>query len=169
MAVRSIDTDADGLEALVKAPHLEELFLEPVALDERSLAAIAALKELKKLGLHSGGIVTDAALAKLARVQQITELSLDGSGMNDDGLRQLANLHALEILSLPDSMITGAGMAALTKLKQLKNLYLSNSPFNDEGGEALRGLPALEWLDLRKRKSPTARSRRSEHWRACAR
>ena len=152
LTIRGIGTAADGLEAFAKAAHLQELHLDQVVLNDRALAAIGEMKELRKLELGGKGIVSDAVLAKLAGLPQITELSFSGSGMTDDALRQLANLRDLEILRLPDSKITGTGLAAFDNLKHLKDITLANSPFDDDGAEALRGLPTIEWLNLAKTK-----------------
>ncbi|HEY4313096.1 MAG TPA: M56 family metallopeptidase [Pirellulales bacterium] len=150
LRIYGLGMSVDGVDALVKAPSLQELYLDSVELHEQTLTALKRLKDLRKLGLGSVGVVGDAALQKLVAFEQLTQVSLTGSGLSDDGLAKFANLHALEILNLPDSKITGTGLAGLANLKQLRTLTLSDSPFNDEGFQLLRRLPTLEWLYLGK-------------------
>jgi beta-lactamase regulating signal transducer with metallopeptidase domain/Leucine-rich repeat (LRR) protein len=150
LRIYGLEMNVDGVEALVKAPSIQELYLDSVKLNEQTLAALGRLKDLRKLGLGSVGVVGDAALQKLVAFEQLTQVSLTGSGLSDDGLAQFASLHALEILNLPDSKITGTGLGGLANLKQLRTLTLSDSPFNDQGCQLLRRLPALEWLHLGK-------------------
>ncbi|HEY2838573.1 MAG TPA: M56 family metallopeptidase [Pirellulales bacterium] len=144
--------DAQGIDAFSKAAELQELYLDRFEYSERSLAAIARLKKLQKLGLGGVGPVSDAVLQQLANFEQLTQLTIVESGLDDNGLARLANLSALEILNLPDSKITGAGLASLGNLKKLKTLTLSNSPFDDEGSKNLRELPSVEFLYLNKTK-----------------
>jgi Leucine-rich repeat (LRR) protein len=122
-------TSGGSLEALAKASHLEELFLDPVTLSDRSLSAIGRMKDLRNLGLGSEGIVTAEVLAKLAAIPQLTQLALSG-----------------------DSQLTGTDLAALANLKQLKALTLADTPFGDDESEVLRSMPGLEELNLDKTK-----------------
>lgn len=147
----NVFVEAEGIEALTKNAELRELRLN-IEFNERSLAALAGLKQLRKLGLQGEGAVDDAALQQLAKLQPLTELSIAASGIDDRGLALFESLTALEKLVLPKSRIHGAGLASLDKLTKLKTLTIANSPFNDDGAKLLVRLPAIEWLDLSKTK-----------------
>ncbi len=56
---------------------------------------------------------SNAALAHLKEVSSLRHLSLDGTGITDDGLASLHGLSELETLSLKDTAVTDDGVDTL--------------------------------------------------------
>jgi len=126
-------------------------------------------------GLDAHGWLTDGALGRLARVDQLTELVFDGTRrVTDAGLRHLAALPQLESLDLSDhpggtitdrgleclrhlpglrrfkmcwqAGVTDAGIAHLAGAEALEEVNLLGTPTGDGALAALRGKPALALL-----------------------
>ena len=65
--------------------------------------------------------------------------------INDDGLKSLAGLEKLQVLSLEDTAISDAGLKHLYGLKQLKELTLRLTKVSAEGITELKAaLPKLK-------------------------
>jgi Leucine-rich repeat (LRR) protein/beta-lactamase regulating signal transducer with metallopeptidase domain/tetratricopeptide (TPR) repeat protein len=91
---------------------------------------------------------TDADLAALKDVQQITRLDLSDSNVTDAGLARLEEMAGLQDLYLTRCLVTDAGVAHLKPLKNLRWLSLIETHVTDAGLTELTGLPALMSLDL---------------------
>ncbi len=136
-----------------------ELFPNVVSLnlsgcEEITDAGLAHLKELTQLtdlNLVWCHLITDAGLAHLARLTQLTSLNLFGCALiTDAGLAHLARLTQLTDLNLVwCHLITDAGLAHLAGLAQLTSLNLSDCALITDAGLAhLAGLAQLTYLDL---------------------
>lgn len=68
--------------------------------------------------------VTDAGLAPLAALKNVSALHLERSSVTDAGLAHLAALVNLQYLNLYGTGITDAGLAHVKGLKHLRRLYL---------------------------------------------
>ena len=77
--------------------------------------------------LHlEGTSITGAGLIAFAKMQELEELYLDETRIDDEGLARLRGLKKLRHLSLLDCLsVTEAGLAHLTSLDNLKCLVLS--------------------------------------------
>ena len=84
--------------------------------------------------------IDDAALERIASTG-VTELSLEGSRVTDEGLRHLARMPQLESLNLTGCSITDAGLRVLRDLPNLERLMLMRTPTGDSAIAALRGKP----------------------------
>jgi len=82
--------------------------------------------------------VTDAGLAKIAAMKNLTELHLENTGISDAGLDHLKGLAALEYLNLYGTKVTDAGLPKLAGLAKLHALYLWQSGVTKAGVTALR-------------------------------
>ena len=89
--------------------------------DLAKLAPIAA--NLRWLDL-AGTAVTDAGLAPLSAMPNLTRLHLERTAVTDDALPNLAKLSNLEYLNLYATDVSDDGLEALQKLPKLKHLYL---------------------------------------------
>jgi hypothetical protein len=87
----------------------------------------AVMREQGITGLNAGGPMTDAVLARLPELEQLTVLRLGGS-----------------------RRITDAGLQHLARMPQLVELELSDyhSPITDRGLEVLRHLPGLRRFQM---------------------
>lgn len=83
--------------------------------------------------------VTDAGLAKVAKMTQLKELRLDNTGISDAGLDHLKGLSSLEYLNVYGSKVTDAGIQKLAGLSNLKSLYVWQTGVTKAGVAQLRG------------------------------
>jgi uncharacterized membrane protein/YHS domain-containing protein len=72
----------------------------------------------------AGTAVTDAGLAKLSALPNLTRLHLERTAITDAALPGLAGLPNLEYLNLYATAVTDAGLEPLQKMPKLKQLYL---------------------------------------------
>jgi hypothetical protein len=82
--------------------------------------------------------VTDAGLAAVAAMKNLTELHLEGTAVSDAGLDHLKGLAALEYLNLYNTKVTDAGLTKIAGLSKLKSLYLWQSGVTKAGVTALK-------------------------------
>ena len=85
------------------------------------------MKERGITGLNAGGLMTDAAMARLARLNHVTRVSLGGSKrLTDDGLRHLAHMPQLEKLDIGgwEMQITDRGLEVLRHLPALREFQM---------------------------------------------
>jgi len=82
--------------------------------------------------------VTDAGLAGLAGMKNLTELHLENTGIGDAGLDHVKGLTGLEYLNLYGTKVTDTGLAKLNGLTKLKSLYLWQSTVTKNGVAALK-------------------------------
>ncbi len=114
---------------------------------------IGVMKERRIPRLTANGMMTDAALAKIAKLDFVTSLDLGGSReLSDDGLLQLAQMPQLQRLNLseyPGGKLTDRGMEVLRHLPALREFEMTwQSGITDQGGSNLRFCDQLEIVDL---------------------
>ena len=114
------------------------------------LLAVANERGIRGINAHHQ--VTDAVLARIATLQQVTRLDLDGcDGLTDEGLAHLANMPQLEELNLSGwgSQYTDAGLAVLSHLKKLRRFNMAwGRRITDAGIAHLRHCDELEAVEL---------------------
>lgn len=89
--------------------------------------------------------ISDAALAQVAKLENLQKLHLEQTKITDAGLKQLKNLPNLEYLNLYGTLVTDAGLAELTSLKNLKTVYLWQTKVTDQGVANLKkAMPKLD-------------------------
>jgi Leucine-rich repeat (LRR) protein len=120
---------------------------------------------LEGLDLSSAG-VTDAGLAQIKQLRQLTRLKLAAYGhpelnweffqdphperLSDKGLEHVGTMTNLKELSVSGSGITDAGLAYLDRLEKLEDLGLGFLPnVKGPGLEHLKGLTGLKRLNLK--------------------
>jgi hypothetical protein len=123
--------------------------LSPAEWDEM----IAVMKERRITALDAGGLMNDAAMARLAELDHVTSLSLKGSReLSDDGLLLLARMPHLESLDLteyPGGKLTDRGLSVLRHLPNLKNFAMAwQAGITDAGVANLRHCDQLEAVNL---------------------
>ena len=123
------------------------------------LVCLAKLKRLRWLqGINS---VTDAGLGKLAGLTNMERFSFAATGLTDNGLKYLANMKNLDLLSISNKypekvsgaggrILTDEGLHCLEGLKMLVNLQIdSDNNFSAAAVQRLRrGLPNLYALNI---------------------
>jgi hypothetical protein len=123
------------------------------------LVCLAKLKRLRWLqGINN---VTDAGLGKLDGLTNMERFSFTATGLTDDGLKSLANMKNLDLLSIRNKypekvsgaggrILTDEGLSYLEGLKMLVNLQIdSDNNFSAAAVQRLRsGLPNLYFMNI---------------------
>ena len=146
---------------------LEELDLSNTEVDNESMAALAGLKNLRRLDLM-GTWVRRPGLRRLYGLRQLSvRVTLDSNDLEDidgsipiialkvgsrrvtnDALYHLTLYPMLEELDLHGTNIDDAGMENLAELTALKKLDLSHTRVTDAGLRHLAGLKQLREINL---------------------
>ncbi len=88
--------------------------------------------------------VTDAGLAAVGAMPNLSRLHLEHTGVTDAGLDHLKNLQKLEYLNLYNTKISDAGIQKLAGLKNLKKVFLWQTQVTPEGAKKLEAaIPGL--------------------------
>ena len=143
-----------------RAGKLQAVRLLLDEVNDDSLELASGLPRLRQLRLRGTSKLSDEAVAPLARLTALVDLTLPAENLTDAGLAHLAPLTRLEYLNLPGSKITGTGLSAF-QCKSLRQLNLSGSLFNDAGCRNLRQFPALKRSACSRRSLPTRDSNQS--------
>jgi hypothetical protein len=110
------------------------------------------IKESGITSLNAGGQMTDAALKRLSKLDQISRLNLEGClRVSDDGLSNLADMPQLEELNLSGwhSPITDRGLQVLRHLTELKKFQMCwPQRITDSGVANLTFCEELQSVDL---------------------
>lgn len=114
---------------------------------------IGVMKERRIPDLDANGFMTDDALARIARLDFVTSLSLGGSReLTDVGLLHLALMPQLEHLDLneyPGGKLTDGGLEFLRHLPNLRKFEMAwQSGITDHGVANLRHCDRLEEVNL---------------------
>lgn len=146
---RTVDGDVPELSfsqqaELVREGQGDQIRLDQTRVDDEDLRALDGLEEkLRRINL-SHSEITDAGLARIARLPKLIQLRLASDKITDAGLAVLADLKELRHLHLIDAPITDAGLAQLQALKDLESLYLDGTRASDEGKKRLvEALPGV--------------------------
>ncbi len=139
----------DGVKALAACKSLKVLALDDLTfVGTDGLAALAGLQDLEELYV-AGTIVDDDSCRVIAGFPRLKKLRLARNQVSDVALETLSACSHLEELDLSeDSLITNAGMAHVAKLRELKKLNLWRVQISDEGALMLAPLTKLVWLNL---------------------
>ncbi len=89
--------------------------------------------------------VTDAGLAHVAGMKNLTRLHLENTKVSDAGLEHLKALPNLEYLNLYGTQVTDAGIQKLAGLKNLKKLFVWQTKVTDGGAQKLAAaIPGID-------------------------
>jgi len=133
-----------GLKRLGPLKNLKVLRLGGSSIDDDSLGVLGQFGSLESLTIDEAA-VTDAGLARLARLP-LQELNLSRCyGVTDGGFQDIKRLAALRQLSLRGIPLSGTGLAQLGGMGKLAVLRLNETGVDDD---ALRRLAALNLKNL---------------------
>ena len=90
--------------------------------------------------------LSDSALAHVASLRSLKNLTLSQNRFSDDGLRHISNLTRLETLSLEGTKITASGIDEIATLGRLKSLIFPDIPIDDGVLKSISNLRSLEHL-----------------------
>ena len=115
------------------------------------------LKQIAWLKLGNT-MITDAALATILQMPNLTKLYLNDTPISDNGLTNLNQLEQLQYLNLVGTKVTTQGLTPLSKMKNLKEIYLFNTAITNEDSAALKSLFPNVLIDWGNYQVPTLAS-----------
>jgi len=138
------EQESIDLKHLGNLHRVEELNLaQLIGIRDADLERIDELTSMKRLNLDrsrisefgrlDAGLLTDATLARIGRLDQLIELNLGNHRISDAGLKSLEGLDRLENLELTETDISDIGLESLKNLKGLKSLDLSGTKVTASG------------------------------------
>lgn len=140
---------AAGLEQLSGIENLWSLSMRNANLKDEDVATVAALSGLKTLDLGLNRDLGDGALKVIAELPALETLTLDTTAVSDNGVARLAGHQQLRRLNLLQTAITDAAFTHLGQIPSLQNLNVSSTAVTGSGFGALANLSALEEIALR--------------------
>jgi hypothetical protein len=113
---------------LAKLSKLEYLHVDGEQLDlgDEFLQFVSRLKRLKTLRIAPESDFSDEGIAKLASLQNLTELRLSSSLMTDRSLTTISELKKLRILSLWSPRLTDDAAEHLANLREFQNIAIGS-------------------------------------------
>jgi hypothetical protein len=121
-----------GLEMLSRL-ELDELDISECSqVFDDSLVAVGKMKTLKRLNLWRD-VISDAGVAHLSGLVNMTWLNLDNTHMGNPGLEHLRGMRNLTFLHLGSTYVTNEGMPLLAPLTALKDLKVTRTSVTEEG------------------------------------
>ena len=116
---------------------------------DAGLANIKSLINISELNLSNTG-VTSKGVAAVAGLANLKNLKLKNTKVDDDALSHLSKLEHLNTLELDGCLLTGAGFESLRDLANLETLSLNDTRVDDAGLAKLLPLPKLKYIFLDK-------------------
>ncbi len=148
IAVDGLWIGTPGLQSLLPAAGIEELYLKSTLVDDESMAVAAKFGNLRKLRI-SKTQVSNEGLKLLTACRKLEDLDLsENSLLNNDGMVHVGQMSELKKLNLWRVAVSDAGIAALAELRRIEWLNLDNTQLSDAGLPALREMTALTFLHL---------------------
>jgi internalin A len=137
-----------GLVNLAGMPKLVDLNLDQTPIDEAGLSNLSgpAGRHMLRTLVLSGPGITDEGLAKLARLGDLSDLTICDAPVTSAGLAHLKRLTSLTYLTLQAVQVDDLG--PLAPLTQFRELTVVDAPINDAGLAALASMPNLKKLTL---------------------
>lgn len=125
------------------------LHIEATPWDDDDLDVLGDVPGLRILQLdHLDNRLTDAGMAKIAKLDGLEHLRIRGGAIGDDGMKSLAAMPNLRALNLPQGQFTNAGLAQLKALPKLQMLRIGSPHVTDEGISHLNDFPSLARVHL---------------------
>ncbi len=137
----------DALKWILKLRNLKTLYLvDDEALTGKLMDIVVQLPAIDRLSLQ--GMKQVDSVTKLARLKDLTYLSLQKTGVRGPGLAALAKIRKLVALDVSDLHLTDEQLDYVA-LPKIQMLALRNSNVTFEGLKKLRRCSNLRILDLR--------------------
>ncbi|MEX2216301.1 MAG: hypothetical protein WD768_19475 [Phycisphaeraceae bacterium] len=123
------DAGTAGLEKLV---NLTEVYLNDDAISDATIKRFATLTKLKKLDLSAIELKEETSLAALANLKAMEHLTLNAGTFSDQALQYLAPMTELKFLYVKVRTGKGEGFAHLANLQKLEELYIHGDGVTDD-------------------------------------
>lgn len=131
-----------------KLKTLERLDAEVTIADQKALEKLAGLSNLKFVQLFRTDI-DDDCMKILAAMPALEQIRCGQTRIGDAGLAHLANLESLRAIDLSDcNRVTGEGVAHLSRLPNLKFLKVWGPQIDDNSMDSIALMTSLEVLGL---------------------
>ncbi len=124
-----------------------KLHIEGFPIDDSMVSQIAELESLETLIIDEG-IVTDEAIALIAKLPKLRQLRLRLSPIGDAGFQHLSKCESLWFLNLPHAACTSGGVASLKSLTKLRQLRLGSKNLDNRAANALTQIRSLRGIHL---------------------
>jgi len=150
LAIHDASAGDDALGAICAMTHLEKLVFDSGAITDGGLKSLGSLKELTELSLPGcARNLHGTGFEALRDITTLRMLRVAGSGIDDDGAKQIGKLVTLEQLDLAHTWISVKGLADLAGLTNLKLLNLSRCQrLRATDMAPLAGISSLEVVSL---------------------
>ena len=138
-AIRSKLSKPKGELTKADLDRVTSLHFYETDVTDQDLKGLIKVDQMTSLTLRLCPQVTIEGLKELAKLKQLSYLSLGGPHITDATLKELATLQQITWLDLGDCpKVTDKGLKELGRLKKLKSLYLCNSLVTKAGKFELR-------------------------------
>jgi len=137
-----------GGKVQLAAGHVAGVSLKSTTVTDAELAILSKLPQLTDLDLQDTE-VSSVGLAHVSTIKSLRTLDLGDTLLGDDALASLTPLKNLRVLRLEGTQVEGPGLASLAALTNLRELYLDNAPLGNAGLEHVAKIYGLEALSLR--------------------
>lgn len=115
---------------------------------DTALENLATLRNLRSLSLRKCSALTSHGLNYLQYCPDLTEISFEKTGIDDEGMKVLERCRNCRELDLSGTAITDEGLAVLKKMPYLESLRLDSTRVTDQGLAALENACWLKELSL---------------------
>ncbi len=148
LRLRGTGVTGENAAALRQMNRVTELDLSETAFGNAGMPAVAAMPALTQLNLWLTP-VDDQGIESLRGKRALTSLNLDNvSGITDASLAVIAEMSELSFLHLGGTSVTAEGLQQLKSLQKLRTLIITRLGLTPEDVERVRQmLPALTKLE----------------------
>ncbi len=138
-----------SVPTLLSFAELEHLYLRGVQLDDEDLARLAALDQLRSVGLRRLVHMSDAGATALLTSPKLESVTLIENAITGKTIAVLSELPALRVLDLRDcSTLATEDYVKLEEIPSLEVVRLSGEAVDDQVLKRLAGLPKLRSVTL---------------------
>lgn len=151
------DISDRGLEILSKISKISTIRQLRVTADltDTGLAHLANLPRLATLSLHSNSRITPEGIAHLKSLPDLQILSIHSPEFSDAEMAAVGELKNLTHLRVSGEGINNKGLAHLQSMKKLNDVYFESTSIADEGLPALYSLNGLDFVGFQDNKGGT--------------
>jgi len=140
--VGSCPIDGSALQVLSTLPRLRHVDIVDCSPDSMAIENVAKIKGLETLRVSD--IEEGADALQTLDVSRLQELTLNGRGLSDEIISNLANAAELHSLTLENAPLTDRIFASLGACRKLERLTLIDTQVTGVGIDALAACPLVE-------------------------
>ena len=145
--VQKIDNLREALGRIAKIEHVTWLRMRSIDADDRDIAVLTGMGNLKFLDLSDNPRIADAGVAALAGLENLRYLNLSNTGVTGTGFKGRVDMVSLYQLTLNDCPVTDESLAAIPHFPKLEELLLGRTNVTDKGLMSLVGWHSLRRAD----------------------